>query len=282
VTQPLDGFPCWFFDADNDGALDLYAAAFFRSSAPAAEAYFGKPRPENLGRLYRGDGKGGFVDSTEEWGLNRCSPTMGANFGDLNNDGYPDFYLGTGAPSYDALTPNVMWLSEGGRRYRDVTAAGGFGVLQKGHGIAFLDYDNDGDQDVFAEVGGAYGNDVFQNQLFENPGAPGRWARIALVGKKANRPGFGARIRADIETDGVRRSVYAHVGSVASFGSAPAAAHLGLGRAEKILRLEVRWPAPSTLVQVFENVAVDAAYEIVEGEPAPKPVEYRRAKPREG
>ena len=53
-------------------------------------------------------------------------PTMGANFGDLNNDGFPDFYLGTGAPSYGLLVPNRMFLNQIGRvRFlqRDYAAA---------------------------------------------------------------------------------------------------------------------------------------------------------------
>ena len=81
---------------------------------------------------------------------------MGANFGDLDNDGFLDFYLGTGSPEYDSLMPNLMFRNREGKMFADVTTAGGFGHLQKGHGIAFADFDNDGDQDVFAELGGAY------------------------------------------------------------------------------------------------------------------------------
>ncbi|MEZ6087377.1 MAG: VCBS repeat-containing protein [Pirellulaceae bacterium] len=77
---------------------------------------------------------------------------MGANFGDLNNDGFPDFYLGTGYPNYEALMPNLMYLNQAGKRFADVTTVGGFGHLQKGHGIAFADIDNDGDQDIFSEM----------------------------------------------------------------------------------------------------------------------------------
>ena len=51
--------------------------------------------------------------------------------------------------------PNLMFRNDGGRRFVDVTAATGTGHLQKGHGVAFADLDNDGDQDVFANVGGS-------------------------------------------------------------------------------------------------------------------------------
>ena len=48
---------------------------------------------------------------------------MGANFGDLDNDGFLDFYLGTGAPSFATLVPNCMFRNDGGRRFLDVTDA---------------------------------------------------------------------------------------------------------------------------------------------------------------
>ena len=61
---------------------------------------------------------------------------MGANFGDLDNDGYLDIYLTTGQPDYAALMPNVMLRNDNGKRFQDVTTSGGFGHLQKGHGVA--------------------------------------------------------------------------------------------------------------------------------------------------
>jgi hypothetical protein len=277
VLGPLKGFPCWFFDADNDGALDLLAAAFFHDVAPMVSGYYGKPMPEHYTRLYKNDGKGGFKDVTEEWGVTTAVPTMGANFGDLDNDGYPDFYLATGSPNYESLTPNVMFLNQGGKGFRDVTVAGGFGILQKGHGVAFADFDGDGDQDIFAETGAAFLNDTFHNALFENPGFGNHWVNIKLSGVKANRAGYGARIRAEIEENGVVRSVYKYVGCVASFGSNPAAQHLGLGKATKIRRLEVRWPRPSNVVQEFRDLDVDRAYEIVEDAAGPRLVETKRA-----
>ena len=55
----------------------------------------------------------------------------------LDNDGYTDFYLGTGAPSYDAIAPNAMYRNDEGNGFQDVTFSGGFGHLQKGHGVSF-------------------------------------------------------------------------------------------------------------------------------------------------
>ena len=64
-----------------------------------------------------------------------------------------------------------MFRNDGGKRFQEVTTAGNFGHLQKGHGIAFADVDNDGDQDVFEKMGGAYQADRAYSVLFENPHA---------------------------------------------------------------------------------------------------------------
>ena len=100
---------------------------------------------------------------------------MGANFGDLDNDGFLDCYIGTGNPDLRSLLPNRMMRNAGGQRFEEATFSGGFGHIQKGHGISFADIDNDGDQDIYIVLGGAYDGDFYQNVLFENPGHGHRW-----------------------------------------------------------------------------------------------------------
>jgi len=189
---------------------------------------------------------------------------MGANFGDLDNDGFPDFYFGTGYPDYEGLMPNVMYRNLGGTGLADVTTAGGFGQLQKGHAIAFADLDNDGDQDVFAQLGGAYAGDAAGNALFENPGFGNHWIKIKLVGVRSNRSAIGARLRVDVVEDGERRSIHARVNTGGSFGANPLQREIGLGSAERIELLEVYWPT-SDETQRFRDVAMDQRIEITEG-----------------
>ena len=109
--------------------------------------------------------------------------------------------------------PNVMYHNLRGKRFSNVTTAGGFGHLQKGHAVAFADLDNDGDQDVFQQMGGAYPGDGFGDVLYENPGFSHRWLKIKLKGKTSNRAAIGTRIRALIEEDGSTREIYMHVNS---------------------------------------------------------------------
>ncbi len=264
VVKPIDGFATWFWDFDNDGVLDLFAASYQPSMANVASEYLGLPSAAETARLYRGDGRGGFEDATARAGLDRVACPMGANFGDLDNDGFLDFYLGTGYPGYEGLMPNLMFRNRGGESFVDVTTAGGFGHLQKGHGVAFADLDRDGDQDVFLQVGGAYPGDAFGNALFENPGSENHWIAIQAVGTRSVRSAVGARIRCDVREDGVARSIFRHVASGGSFGCNPLRQHVGLGRAKRIDRLEVHWPATG-VTQVFSDVPADRHLRVVEG-----------------
>src|SRR5438045_7948375 len=133
---------------------------------------------------------------------------MGNNFGDLDNDGWRDFYLGTGDPNLSTLIPNRMFRNAEGRFFQDVTTAGGFGHLQKGHGIAFGDIDNDGDQDVFEKMGGAVEADHYRSVLYENPGNDNRWLKLKLVGVPSNRSGIGARIKVTVDSSEGPQSIY--------------------------------------------------------------------------
>ena len=98
---------------------------------------------------------------------------MGANFGDIDNDGYLDIYLGTGDMSYEGLDVNLLFKNVDGYRFDDVTTSSGTGHLQKGHGVSFADWDSDGDLDLFVELGGATPGDQAYNALFQNPGFTG-------------------------------------------------------------------------------------------------------------
>ena len=187
------------------------------------------PQAETM-RLYRNNRQGGFQDVTAESGLARVVPAMGANFGDVDNDGFLDMYIGTGAPSYAALVPNVMFRNDGGRRFIDVTAASGTGHLQKGHGVAFGDVDGDGDDDLLANMGGFVPGDAYWKALFANPGTANRSLGVRLVGAKSNRAAIGARITAHVrQPDGTLAERHRVVTSGGSFGASPYTQRIGLG-----------------------------------------------------
>ena len=129
VTGPIESFPCWFWDYNNDGSLDLFVAAYWIDMQDFVADYLGLPHRAEVDRLYQGDGRGGFQSVGAELGIDRVTLAMGSNFGDLDNDGFLDFYLGTGYPEYEGLMPNRMYHNRAGERFTEITTAGGFGHL---------------------------------------------------------------------------------------------------------------------------------------------------------
>jgi hypothetical protein len=269
VDKPLASFSTFFFDYNNDGRLDLFVVGYAYSTSEFLKHYLGQPPAAEPLTLYAGQPDGTFQDVTAKVGLNRLVPAMGINFGDLDNDGLLDIYLGTGAPSFAALLPNIMLKNDGGTRFVDVTEATGTGHLQKGHGVAFADLDNDGDEDVVLNVGGAVPGDNYDDALFLNPGTPSNWIALRLVGTKANRSAIGARITLRLGGSGPGSSIrYREVTSGGSFGASPLMQHIGLGAAKTIDAVEIEWPGSRTR-QVLRNVAANRFLEIREGDDTP-------------
>lgn len=191
---------------------------------------------------------------------------MGSNFGDLDNDGFLDFYLGTGEPDLATIVPNRMFRNDGGKRFQDVTTSGGFGNLQKGHGVSFGDIDNDGDQDIYENMGGAVSGDLYSNVLYENPGHGNHWVTLKLQGVQSNRAAIGARIRVVVNSATGEHNYYKTVGTGGSFGASPLRQEIGLGQAQSINRIEIFWPRTGK-TQVVPHVAMDHFYKITEGQP---------------
>ena len=87
---------------------------------------------------------------------------------------------------------------------------------------------------------------------------------LNFVGVRSNRAAIGARIKVTVEsTDGRRREVYRTVNTGGSFGAPPLQQHIGLGKASRIVEVEVNWPASGTR-QVFADVPKNQVIEIRE------------------
>jgi hypothetical protein len=276
-------FPTWFWDYNNDGIQDLFVAAYHATTSQVARYYMGETLDAGMPHVYRGTADGKFVEVTKELGLEEPTLVMGCNYGDLNNDGWLDMYLGTGSPDYKMVIPNKLYLNKEGQRFVDVSEAAGMAHLQKGHAVAFADLDADGDQDVFEQMGGAYPVDKFVDGLFENPGFGNNFVSVELVGVKSNRFGVGSRIRVDVEEGGKTRSIYKWVNSGSSFGCNSMRQQIGIGQATSVRRIEVYWPASDT-TQSFENLTVNGIVRITEGsdkaeEMGLPPTEFARPRP---
>ena len=275
VQEPLYSFPTGFFDFDNDGHEDLFVAGYrIQDVGDVAADVLGLPNQAAHAKLYRNRGDGTFEDVTKAYHLDHVLHGMGFNYGDLDNDGWLDFYLGTGDPELSTLIPNRMFRNAGGKTFQDVTTSGGFGHLQKGHAVAFADLDEDGDQDVFANMGGAYPGDLASDALFANPGHGKNWLKLRLVGTRANRPGIGARIQITLQGPSGERVLHRTVGTGGSFGSNPLRLEVGLGDAREIRKLRILWPGSGT-VQVLEHLEPNTSYRVTEENPKAERIPIR-------
>lgn len=266
VAQQTNSFATWFFDFNNDGWPDLFVAGYSTESMNDVGAFeLGRPFHAETPRLYRNNHDGTFTDVAKETHLDRSILVMGAGFGDLDNDGWLDVYLGTGESSYEALLPNRMFRNNAGRTFEDVTTSGGFGHLQKGHSIAFGDLSNSGHEDIFEEMGGAFPGDTFSSVLYHNPGNANHSITFELEGVKANRSAIGARLDLVVEEHGQQRHIFRTVGYGSSFGGNPMRQHIGLGQAQQVKLVEIHWPGSGT-VQMFGPLAADRAFHLREGD----------------
>ena len=267
--QNAGTFATWFWDYDNDGWLDLLVCGYGVTESladNAAREALNLPTSD-AGKvfLYKNMHDGTFKNVSAETGLNKIAFAMGANFGDIDNDGYLDFFLGTGNPQFTSLIPDKLFRNIDGKSFADVTTSARVGNLQKGHAVAFADLDNDGTEDIYIHMGGAYAGDSYENSLYINPGQNNNnWINILLEGVRSNRAAIGAKIKVTFKSNGVERSVYRDVNSGGSFGANPLQQHIGIARAATIENIEIKWPATG-ITQEFKNVAINENIKITEG-----------------
>jgi hypothetical protein len=282
LQLPMSGFGCWSFDFNNDGNEDLFTSSFDNALPPGLQWMQSKKGTIDKAlypKLYANRGNMKFDEVGLSMGLNEVAFTMGCNFGDINADGFLDFYLATGNPNYQALVPNKVYLNMEGSRFEDVTYSGGFGNIQKGHGVSFGDLDHDGDEDIYVVIGGGYDGDFFYNSLMENPNEHNNhWLILDLEGTTANKRAIGARVEVTVSENGTERKIFRNVTSGASFGGNSYILELGLREADNVKSVVVQWPCLSCPDQTFTGLEINHAYRLTEGQPAAKTLPYQRVR----
>jgi enediyne biosynthesis protein E4 len=238
---------------NGDGFLDLIVTNF----------------SHDYNTLYRNDPKGYFTDVSYAAGLGYGSgPFMGwgVGFVDFDNSGLLDIFVANGHvyPEVDGhglgtryAQRKLLFKNLDGKRFQNITDQVGGGLLieKSSRGAAFGDFDNDGNVDVVVI------NMNDRPTLLHNETVSGRhWATIRLVGTGSNRDGIGARVQ-------VTAGGHKQVTEVRSGGSYLSQndlrAHFGLGAADRIERLEIRWP--SGLVETANGLLADRFYVAQEG-----------------
>ena len=220
--------------------------------------------------LYRNDGNMAFTDVAYTAGVGQITiPYLGWGTGcvDLDNDGWPDLFVVNGHvyPQVDSLTAGakyrqrkLVFLNRQNGTFADITNSVGPAVTipQPSRGAAFGDLDNDGRIDVVVE-----NIDGLPMVLHNETTISNHWITFQLVGTRCNRLGLGAKVR-------VVAGSLSQIDEVRSGGSYLSQndlrLHFGLGPADKVDRVEVRWLSGST--QTLQNLASDRFYIVKEGE----------------
>jgi len=238
-------------DYDTDGNLDILKT-HFRDDTPA---------------LYRGNGKGNFIDRTLRAGLGVETRFVdwGAGIVDLDNDGLPDLFWCTGMvypeveqtlPDYPYKTPCVVFRNLGDGKFEELFEEAGPGIAEphSSRGLAFGDFDNDGDVDILIM------NMNEPPSLLRNDMKLGNhWLKVSLVGVVSNRSAIGATV---VATYGARKQAQAVMAQSSYLSVNDRRLHFGLG-AEKTASLEIRWP--NGAIEKVADVPADQMVVIREG-----------------
>jgi len=244
-------------DYDNDGWLDLEATSY----------------QNEVATLYRNTGDGFFEDVTRETGAGAetlPNVTWGNGFADFDNDGDRDLFIARGhindnVEKFDDTTSyhatNVLLMNMGDGRFVSISdrAGDGLRVRLSSRGAAFEDFNGDGRTDVVIL------NSRREPTVLRNDTDNGHhWLIVRLRGVKSNRDGIGAQVRVFAGDLVQTEEVHSGQGYQSHFGLRP---HFGLGKRDRIDRIEVRWVGGR--VDVLEDVRVDQVLTITEGSGKP-------------
>ncbi len=242
VGGDLNGMGSAIGDYDRDGDLDWFITAIHDPDYMCDDIECGWGTNGN--RLYRNEGGRLFTDVTDLAGVREGGWGWGTAFFDYDNDGDLDLIMTNGVdfpnePSVKFLDDRVrLWRNRGDGTFEDVAPEAGIDDPGDGKGLMVLDYDGDGDLDVFIA------RHAGRPALFRNDGGNDNgWLRVQLVGEGGNSAGIGARVSV-VRRDGEPPMVREVRASGQFLGQSEAIAHFGLGSfAGAVHELEVRWPS---------------------------------------
>ena len=254
-------------DFNGDGMLDWFVSAIFDPDEPC----FGRRCSWNSSgnRLYLNNGDRTFADVTETAGVRDGHWGWGSTFFDYDNDGDLDLALTNGmvspnihsSPFHD--DPMKLWRNNGDGTFVEVAAAEGVDDKGSGKGLLTLDYDLDGDLDLFVV------NNAGEPTLFRNDNDQrNSYLKVTTEGTQSNRDGIGAFVTLFVDEDSTPQTRYITGGGTNFLSQSDMTVHFGLGRHDgPIDRLIIDWP--SGVRQEFSNLNVNMTLHAIE--PVPEP-----------
>lgn len=237
----------------------------------------------NLGRnvLLENNGSGTFLDitsnatventNTSDFGGMALTTGWGTAFLDVNNDTWPDLFVANGrVPSSFLPTgendPNKLYLNNGDSTFSDISMTAGIDDPRRGRGMAYCDFDKDGDLDIMVVVQNMNGDidsssKFFINQLNPSTAKDKNWVQFDLEGVSINRDAIGAKIILTVNGETLVQEIHGQ-GSHCSQHSL--VLHFGLAENTVIDSAEIIWSSASK--QIFLDVEVNHRYLLKEGD----------------
>jgi hypothetical protein len=269
--KPQAGMGVSAGDYDLDGNLDIVKTNF------AGDTH----------SLYHNLGHDNFEDTTYQAGLGLNTRFLGWGCGwfDMDNDGWPDILICNGHvyPEVEQLTTEegyaqrkLVYRNLRDGKFEDVSLAAGPGISTPApaRGCAFGDFDNDGDVDMVVNTV----NSFPQLLRCDSPGKA-HWIKVRTIGVKSNRSGIGARLRCVTQPPD-ESAPHQQIDEVRSGGGylsqSDLRVHFGLGKAEKVALLEIRWP--SGQLDTLKDVPADQLIYVQEGKGIVRSMKFGPAK----
>ena len=271
--KPQAGMGVSAADYDLDGNLDIVKTNF-AGDTPS---------------LYHNKGNWNFEDSTFTGGLGAHTQFLGwgCGFFDMDNDGWPDILICNGHvyPEVEQLKTEagypqrkLLYRNLRNGHFEDVSmnAGAGLSTPYASRGCAFGDFDNDGDLDIVVNTINDYPQLIRCDSRLSN-----NWIKVKTIGTRSNRSGIGARLKCITRVPGQEKP-HSQIDEVRSGGSYISQndlrVHFGIGKAEKIELLEIRWP--SGQVDTLKDVKPNQQIFVEEGKGIVRTMQFPPAKAR--
>ena len=257
--KPQAGMGVSAGDYDLDGNLDIVKTNF-AGDTPT---------------LYHNLGSATFEDATFPAGLGMHTQYLGwgCGFFDFDNDGWPDILICNGHvyPEVEQLRTEagyaqrkLLYRNLRNGRFEDISLNAGPGISDPSpsRGCAFGDFDNDGDIDFVVNCANDFPQLVRCDSTLQN-----NWIKVRTIGTKSNRSGIGTRMRCVVQMPDTTKP-HQQIDEVRSgggyFSQNDLRVHFGVGKAQRIDILELRWP--SGLVETLKDIQPNQLIYVKEGE----------------
>ena len=254
---------CFFSDVDNDGDVDLWVGtvtnmmnASYTNFPLWTEEGWSSTGIANGTTIFLNDGQGNFTDTGSSTGFHPFNMMSGSQ-ADWNNDGWIDIVGGPGGPRLGAVNPLLFYVNNQQGGFELKSPITNPHLWAKTHGMGWGDYNHDGSLDLIVNMSGITPADAFKAQLWENTGNDNNWLIVQLRadGENTNRHAVGARVT--LTAGGVTQTRELWSGD--ALLNVRSKLHFGLGQAESIDRMVIRWPNAEHQETVLEDVPLNKA-----------------------